>query len=169
MPTWRPKGLTPAIFNRIRDRVQKELGGVPTEDIESGAPGQQGQMTSKLWTKILDRAKDFISGESAQDPSKKNPITEKLDVPTIRARIGQAGRLGVLLLLKYNGVWRHCEPYSFRVRDLKTKKNQAPRKAEFFFGYCRLHDEIHAFRMERIEGVYITDIKFTPRWVVEVG
>lgn len=175
MPAWKPKGLTPAIFNRIKERVQKELGGIPTEDVKSpGDPGQQGQMSSGLWKKILDRAKDFVKGDEGkiapgEDPNKKKPVSEKLDLPTIRGRIGQAGRLGVLLLMKYNGVWRHVEPYSFRIKTSESKKGAAPRKTEFFYGYCRLHDEIHSFRMEKIEGLYITDEKFTPRWVVEVG
>lgn len=167
------KGLGQGFFNRIKDRVTRELGGAPTQGVDDTGASQDEQMSPGLWSKILDRAKNLFQREQTPDQTPtpaKPPATERLDPPSIRVRIAQAGKMGVLLLLKYNGVWRHVEPYSFRTRTVKPKsKGAKPGRAEYFYGYCRLHDTIEAYRMERIEGIYITDETFHPRWVIEVA
>lgn len=83
------------------------------------------------------------------------------DIDTIMYRIRAAGRMHTLLYMKYNNTWRHVEPYSFRYRS----KGMQP----LFYGYCRLHDTIEAYRIDRIQDVQLTDRPYSPRWEVEIA
>lgn len=158
------KGLTPAVFNRIKDRVQRELGGVPTDDATNPVTGDQRQMSPALWKRILERAKDVVQDKldpQSRSKSPKKPSNERLDVPTVKARFAEAGRLGVMVLMNYNNVWRLVEPYSFRV------KNKNGKTSEWLFGFCRLHETIEMYRPEKVQGINITDQKYSSRWTVE--
>lgn len=89
----------------------------------------------------------------------------KLDLPTIKYRIRYAGQRNLLLFMKYNDQWRHVEPYSYRFE--KVKGSNEP--VLFFYGYCRPHERIHKFKLERFQGLIVTDEVFVPRWPVEVA
>jgi predicted DNA-binding transcriptional regulator YafY len=117
---------------------------------------------------FLDRLKQRIQtywkqpGEEAQpgvDPRLVGPAT---GIDQIMYRIRLAGRTRTLLWMKYNNSQRFVEPYSFRARA-----NPGPQP--LFFGWCGLHDEIHSFRIDRIQDVHNTDRPFAPRFPVEIG
>lgn len=173
-----PKGLGAGFFNRIKDRVTKELGNMPTQGINEEVglgDSSSDHMSPALWSRILDRAKnmlvDKLNGphQPGQPSQTKKPESERLDVPTIRNRISQAGRLGVLLLVRYNGVIRHIEPYSFSTKTVKSKKKGGVgARREYFYGYCRLHDTIELYLLSKVEAIYITDDHYTARWPILV-
>lgn len=73
--------------------------------------------------------------------------------------IAEAARQKVLLQMRYKGVLRYVEPYSYRW--FSTGKH--------FMGYCYRDHRINSFKPERIEMLQLTDIPFTPRWPVEIG
>lgn len=98
--------------------------------------------------KVLDKAKDVLK------PTLRN------DIPGMQFAIRRAAATRTLLLLQYNGVYRLCEPYSFRRQD-------AGREPLFFF-YCLLHSGIHGGYLSRIGGMMNTDQPFSPRWTIEI-
>lgn len=154
----------PGLFDRITDRVKRELGG--------GDPDQPGQMSQSLWERILQRSKDLIQRQVAPAAPKEvkqtPPVDERLDIPTLRARIAQAGKLGVLALMSHLGVQRHVEVYSLRTKQVKSKKKGgATIPKTFLYAYCRLHDRIEMFNLNNIEGFQLTDEKYSPRYPVE--
>lgn len=87
----------------------------------------------------------------------------------VRARIQWAGRNRRLLVMGYRDMdgnqhaHRDVEPYSYRYRAKKD------RHIPLFYAYCRLHNEIHCFKLQGITDCQIKDELFTPRqgWVVE--
>lgn len=76
-------------------------------------------------------------------------------------RIRKGARERTKLWVKYNNTWRHIEPYSFRYRS----KGMQP----LFFGWCELHDEIHSFRLDRMQDIHNTDRPFAPRFDIEIS
>lgn len=104
-------------------------------------------------------------GDSHINPMLQGPAT---GIDVIMYRIRFAARNRLLLWMKYQGAkssaptWRHVEPYSFRARA-----NPGPQP--LFYGWCRFHDEIHSFRIDRILDIHVTDRPFSPRVEVEIG
>lgn len=96
--------------------------------------------------------------ESGRDPLLEGPMT---DAPVLMYRIRHAARTKTLLWMKYNNTWRHVEPYSFRYRS----RGMQP----LFFGWCQLHDEIHSFRLDRVQDIQTTDRVFNPRETIEIA
>ena len=82
-------------------------------------------------------------------------------VDQIMYRIRLAGRTTTKLHMKYNNTWRHVDPYSFRYRS----RGMQP----LFYAWCELHDEIHSFRIDRIQDVHNTDRPFAPQYPVEIA
>lgn len=125
-------------------------------------------MPHGLSQNFLDRLKERIKrywsgGDSGEEEAH---IDHQLIGPVsglaqVMHRIRVAGRERVLLYMKYNNSWRHVEPYSFRMRS----KGVQP----LFYGWCLLHDEIHSFRVDRIQDIHVTDRPFMPRDTVEIG
>jgi len=165
----KPTGISDKLWDKIKNRVRREESGSP---VEGGTGPEDPDIDPGLWGKIKKRVKDLLGPEA---PKKQDPLKEgPLDQETIRYRIQTAGRLNVLLLMRYNGQLRHVEPYSFRVKR-KKPKGKGPLSfyddfrpiTEYFYGFCLLHSEIHAFKMDKIEEIYLTDQKYSPRWIVE--
>lgn len=63
-----------------------------------------------------------------------------------------------MLMIKYTGIERLVEPYSFR-----DGKNGV-----LFYGFCMMHEKIHSFNPEKIEEIQITNRSFVPRWTIEL-
>lgn len=118
-----------------------------------------------FWEKIKDKTREKLRDFSPIQRRLLDPRAP-LDEPTIKYRIRYAGQSHLLLYMLYNDQWRHVEPYSYRYRG--KPKNPQGKKELLFFGYCRPHDEIHAFKLEKIQGLIVTDEPFTPRWPIEV-
>jgi len=112
---------------------------------------------------LYDRIKQTVQkyfGREEPEPSPKDEQPAS-DINEIMYRIRRAGRTKTRLWFKYNNTFRHVEPYSFRYRSAGMQP--------LFYGYCELHDEIHSFRIDRIQDVYNTDRPYEPRWPVEIA
>lgn len=189
-----PNGLGKGLIDRIKDRVRTTLtpnapkapgvGLPPPPGAATGAPGatavgtppapvaaipappdasnvgaQGGEgLTSGFWDRIKQRVQDMFGG-SGGTPKPPKPATS-FTGSEVQARFQEAGRKRVLILMLYNNMWRHVEPYSFR------NKGKGP-GGILMFGWCRLHNEIHSFRPDRVQGMVLTDERFSPRWTVE--
>lgn len=127
-------------------------------------------LTKGLIERIRQRIKTEFGGASSpetqahvedtlSDPRLRGPAT---DVAAIMFRIRFAARTRTLLWMKYNNDWRHVEPYSFRFRSAGMQP--------LFMAYCEMHEEIHSFRIDRIQDVHNTDRPYAPRngWVIEI-
>ena len=80
-----------------------------------------------------------------------------------RESIIEAGRANCMIRLRYSGIERDVEPYSFRYKW--TKQGYG---AEYFYGFDRTRGRtIKSFFLHRIEGVSILPDRFEPRWLVE--
>jgi hypothetical protein len=91
-------------------------------------------------------------------PAPVTPPVGPLDSATIIERIYQAARLHVLLNIKYNGVPRLVEGYSFREK----------RTGRLFYGFCYKDGRINSFKIEKIESIELTNQTFIPRWAIEL-
>ena len=154
-----PRG--PGIYERIKqrlDQLTQSLSGQMPQDAPdaSTAHGVEDTLTPGLWGRIKERVKGLFP-DAEQKPAAV-PITG-LSSSEVLQRFQQGGRGRVLLLMKYNNVWRHVEPYSFRQRS----KGPQP----LLYGYCRLHNTIEAYRVDRVQGLALTDEPYSPRWAVE--
>lgn len=164
-----PKGLSPDLFNRIKQRIQTEFGGGKTEPNQSSnAPGVTNTVENvdepldkSLWQKIKDRAKKLLGLEPKPEKD-DGPLTPE----TLKFRIRECARLKVLLLASYQAkhspvpVFRMLEPYSYR-----TKKNGQL----YLYCFCRLHNQVECFKLERFSAARVTSEPFTPQWPIEIS
>lgn len=98
----------------------------------------------------------------SQQPVSTQPLAPQsgpLSVAEKEGIIHEAGRRRVLLDIKYDGVSRLVEPYSFRMRQIGGRQ---------FYGFCLLHGGIHSFKVEKMEEVKLTDWPYSPRWEIEL-
>lgn len=167
MPRLVPKFLQrikEQVADRVESRIRRELA---PETPTPGTPGEEDE--ESLPAEFLGRIKE----EAKRRLLKLSPIqrrlldpTQPLDEPTKKYRIHFAGENRTLLYLSYNGQYRHVEPYSYRLSG-KPEFPGGPRTL-LFYGYCRLHDEIHAFKLGKIKDMVTTNETFRPRWEIEV-
>ena len=66
---------------------------------------------------------------------------------------------------QYRNVIRDVEPYSFR-RKYNKKQH---RSYYYFYAYCLLHNQIHSFRLDRLNSAEILSSNYSPRWEVELS
>jgi predicted DNA-binding transcriptional regulator YafY len=98
----------------------------------------------------------------SQQPVIPQPIEQQCGPLTVAdkvALIHEAGRNLRLLEIKYDGVSRMVEPYSFRVKGTGRR---------LLYGWCSIHQRIHSFHLEKIENIKISEFPFVPRWEVEL-
>ena len=130
----------------------------PLEDASS--PDKDEGLLPSLSRRIKEKVRERLQDSAPVRNRMLDPSAE-LDDATIRYRIRYAGKNNLLLLMTYNGQTRHVEPYSYRAR--------AKGGGLLFYGYCRIHDKIHAFKPSKIQGLVVTQEPFAPRWPVELG
>lgn len=103
----------------------------------------------------------------------RGPKKEKTEPPPdspytkdqLKQIILQAATTTTLLYMTYNGNARYVEPYSYRWKRNPTNNKER----ELFYGYCWRDQSINSFRFDRIQGLTGTDIKYNPKWTVEIG
>jgi hypothetical protein len=160
--------VKPSFFDRIKtqvsQRVRQELAPGAFDGSQELAPDEQ--LDSSFLGRIKKTVTDKLRGLSFVQRRMLDPQSP-LDDATIRFRIHYAGMNHLLLLMRYNNQWRHVEPYSYRARGKPSAPGGKP--VLLFYGYCRIHDEIHAFRPDKIQGLIVTDQVFQPRWPIEVA
>lgn len=151
--------LQDAATQRIRNEYREKLpdaGDTSVPKKEEVAPG----LLTRIKRKILDQYGDLTGAEERLlDPN------IKVDIPLIKYRIRFAGQRRLLLWMYYNDQWRFVEPYSYRYETPSGSNT----KMIYFYGYCRIHDRIHKFRLDRIQGLRVLDETFAPRWPIEVA
>jgi len=108
---------------------------------------------------------DFISAGSAAPPLEAERLRRAASggVRTFarpRSMIVQAGRERRVLLLQYSGKWRHVDPYEF-----VFGKNGD----EQLFGFEHEAGHVKRYRIHLIQGLRITDRRFTPRYPMLIG
>jgi hypothetical protein len=160
--------LKPNFLQRIKDRaldrIKTELAPqtpqVPGEDDSvPGAEDVQPSFRQRITDKVKNVIKDKVQG---LDPIRQRLLdpNARLDMPTLKYRIKYAGQNRLLALLSYStGQTRHVEVYSYRLRGNP--------KRLMLMGFCRLHNKIHCFDLNKITGFVVTDIPFRNRWSVE--
>lgn len=116
---------------------------------------------------LLGRARDWVKRRlEREEPSLDELITQEsttgpMSYGRLRYRIGLAGRNRLLVKMKYNGVWRFVEPYSFRYRDKDTPS------IPLFYAYSHKDNAIRSYKLLRVQGLALTRQTYTPRWPVE--
>lgn len=175
------------VLQRIDQRVRKELAPEVQAPAIGEAPEEE-QVDPGLLGRIKQRVKERVNQLTPVQQRMLDP-RGPLDEATIKYRIQYAGQNHLLLFIKYNNQWRHVEPYSYRTSgtpnpaaaakyrqqverarsDPSTVIPPRPKREIRFYGFCRIHDEIHSFKLERIEGCIVTDLTFQPRWPIEVA
>ena len=136
-----PWGLSKSLFEGIKERVTTEFGRRVVEPIQTRVREELG----------------------VPSPEPHVPATTKSQK---MYRIQLAGRRRVLLHMRYNGVWRYVEPYSY---DTTKRKNRKFPGEPLFFAFCYKDQQIECFHISSIQDCAVTDTTFTPRadWVVE--
>lgn len=114
---------------------------------------------------LRNRIQTYFGG-SEKPPTEQPHVDKRLIGPAdgidqIMYRVRYGGRTNTKLWMKYNNTWRHVEPYSFRYRSAGMQP--------LFFAWCDLHDEIHSFRIDRIQDIHTTGRPFSPRFAVEIS
>ena len=191
MPKWN-SGFLDRLKDVAKERLDQRLRQELTPDIQAPelggqpVPGEEN-VPQGLLSKIKRTVKDKVLQLS---PVQQRMLDDNapLDEATIRYRIQYAGQNHLLLLMRYNNQWRHVEPYSYRThgqpdKGAVTRRRQQierartdpsvviepmPKKTILFYGFCRVHDEIHAFDPKKIQGLIVTEQVFQPRWPIEV-
>ncbi len=105
-------------------------------------------------------AMPISSGREAVDVSWRMPPMAQAwhaNIPLETIRFAAANRLCVNL--SYKGSWRLIEPYSLR----RTKKGN-------LLLYAVKHNtaEVRSYRVDRINGVQVTETPFTPKYAIEM-
>lgn len=161
------------IDKRIREEFSKApTPGIPTPGIPADiAPPEQEldapepevvepSFAQRIKQRIVERVQRLAPVQRRLlDPNRA------LDEATIKYRIRYAGESRLLLHMLVNGQWRHVEPYSYRMNGRGAQGQKELR----FYGYCRLHDQIHSFNLKKIHGLVVTNLPFNPRWPIEVA
>jgi predicted DNA-binding transcriptional regulator YafY len=100
-------------------------------------------------------------------PEGHPPVEGPPDINTIKLRIQQAARQGVLLYIEYQkrggagSVPRFVEPYSYR--PSKNSPN------DLFMGFCHKDNRIESMILERIKVIQVTETPFKPKWPIEIS
>ncbi len=126
-------------------------------------------------TNLFDRIKQAVTQFSSTLPGYKQPasspeLTQEEIYGYTEQEIGyvphaemvaaviRAGREQRLLYIRYNGKWRHIEPY-------ELKQGQ---KGIQVYAWCLVDNEIHTFYIYKAQEMHMTDIPFTARFPIKV-
>ena len=148
----------PSFLERLKQQVNQRVRREFTPQTQDRDTRSPEQLPKGFGDRLKKTVQDYASKLSPVQERLLDP-SAPLDQSTIKYRIRFAGKNNVLLFMRYNGQDRHVEPYSFRMNG-KNKKLR-------FFGLCRVHDAIHSFNPDKIQGLIVTNIPFNPRWPVE--
>jgi hypothetical protein len=178
VPLWTPKFLDrikqSVDPNRLKQRLDEVQQGVQDQFKQTLAP-QVPEPEQEFGTDIPHEHVDDSFAAKIKERVRQIPEIQRrmldpqaaLSPETIRYRIRYAGQNRLLLLMQYNSTWRHVEPYSYRWRG-KTE-GATSKKSLRFFGFCKAHNKIHAFKPDKIQGLIVTDQSFQPRWPIELA
>lgn len=151
---------------RIEQRIRRELEPqVQAPELRPNlrGPEEERQPGQGLVDRLKTKVKEQVSQLSPVQRRMLDP-NAVLDLPTIKFRIMYAGQNHLLLNMRYNQQWRMVAPYSYRMVPQKGGGS-----ALRFYGFCYVHNKIHSFKLEKVEGLVVTDRSFTPMWPIELA
>lgn len=163
-----PRGLTDSLFDRIRDRVRRELGVEPT----APTAGEPGTADPGFMSRIKQLVRERLGIEPAVRDAEPAPggfgdqdvyYGPPKSLEDVKRRIQEAGRSQPPMLLRvfYNGQWRDLEPYSYRYQDKDDPH------IPLFFAFCHKDQQIEAFKLKKIFDIQVTRRPYQPKWTVE--
>lgn len=158
MPKLGPKfvdRIKEQVLPRVEQRIRKELAPA----IEAPDAPEEEQVPQDFLSRMKRTVTETVSKVPTVQKYMLDP-SKSLDLATIKWRARYAGQKRLLVWMTYNGHPRHVEIYSWRY----SGKNKALR----LYGHCRIHDQIHSFNPNKIQGFTVTNAGFSPRWRVEV-
>lgn len=156
-----PKNL----LQRIKDEAVRKVDKRVRQELAPSVPDTEVEKSESLPQTFVDKIKQKVQDIAPVQNLMLDPDAP-LDLPTIKYRIRFAGQRRLLLLMTYNDEVRHVEPYSYRYRG--KPKIPGGKSTLLFYGFCRIHNKIHAFDLEKIEGLIVTNEPYRPRWTIEV-
>lgn len=154
-----PNSLLQRIKDSTKDRLTRRL--LPNTTTDSS----EEKVPDTLVNNIKQNIKNKILNLSPVQRELLNP-NKVLDPATLRYRIRYSAQAHLVLYLKYNDVWRGVQGYSYRMRGKPVVLGGPP--TMLFYGFCMLHNEIHAFKMDKIQGCVVSDQSYTPKWKIEL-
>lgn len=169
-----PRGIGDAFFDRIKDRVRRELGVDPNAAPASPTSPDPG-LRSRIKQLVLDQL--GLPPPGAPPPGTPPPPPPPPQPPQppqysgpprslaeVKERIQRAGRSRPPLLIRanYNGNYRDIEVYSYRFRD---KDNPA---IPLLYVYCHKDQQIESWKLLKIQDLQITERPYPAvRWDIE--
>lgn len=116
---------------------------------------------------LFSRAREWVREKLQRgEPSLAEQITqesttEPLSYGRLRYRIGLAGRNRLIAKMKYHGMWRDVEVYSYRYRDKDTPH------IPLLYAYSHKDGAIRSYKLLKVQGFALTRRAYSPRWPVE--
>jgi hypothetical protein len=165
-----PWGLGQQLYDRIRERVQNEIGVQPVQptSAEPGAPGAPPDFMSRI-KQLVKQQLGYGQPPGPPAPPGAPPAAPEYQGPPrglaeIKQRIQEAGRQQPPKLLKllYNNQWRDVEVYSYRFRDADD-----PHIPLLYAFDVTKDNQIEAYKLKKIQDLQVTGRPYQPRWVVE--
>lgn len=133
----------PNLFGRIKDVVQK-LKSVADQPVPAPPDTEAVSFEAVV--------------EEFQHPTLRPEDFNYVGLAEMAATIRKAGMTRFLVYMLYNNKFRYVEPYSFR----------RGKKGLLFFGHDIQANDIRSFYLLKISQLKMTDIPFSPRWVIEL-
>ena len=131
------------LFGRIKDTIQK-LKSVADQPVPA-PPGTE----PVSFEVVVDEFRH---------PTLRPEDFNYVGLAEMASTIRKAGMTRFLLYMLYNGKFRHVEPYSFR----------RGKQGLLFFGFDIQANDMRSFYLTKIQQLKMTDIPFSPRWVIEL-
>lgn len=139
---------------RIKDLIKREIFGEPPTD----GPGDPNAPPGPADPNV---------------PAHRAPEDQPATTTALKMyRIRRAADLGVQLWLKYDNNWRHVDPWALKYGRAKGSADP------MLYARCEMHPngddgkpKVEAFRIDRIQDVYLTDRPHVPvaGWSVEIA
>ena len=157
-----PTGLGRRLYDRVVNRVRRELGPDTTETAMVPHKPSLADRIKNVVRRVLniEQPTPALPGEPPEPPLYTGPPRT---LEEVKQRIQEAGRQHppVLLRALYNGRWRDLEPYSYRKRDRDDPH------IPLLYAFCHKDNGIEAFKLKKFRDLQVTNRPFQPRWDVE--
>lgn len=160
-----PPKPTPKFLQRIKDNALDRIQKRVREELAPKTPDQEDAVPIGIVDKAKEKARDWLGNLSPVQRRMLDPATP-LDMSTLKYRIQYCARNHLLAFVGYNGVMRHLEIYSYRTNGIDA---QGKKGALRLYARCRLHDQIHSFKLENIQSFIVTNETYSEKWPIEIG
>jgi hypothetical protein len=128
------------LYERIKQTIQK-LKPAPEAPEPIGTPAPE-QVTVPL-------------GVQPEQAIEKAGFLQHAQMVSV---IRNSAQRKTLVSIRYHDRWRYVEPYSLR----------PGKQGVLFYGHDMTANDTHSYYIHKIQEVSLTDIPFSPRWMVEI-